>query len=174
VQIADLAGGAMQAVIGILLAIEARRRTGLGQMVDVSMHRGSLWMMAVPFLLHSSGRPTARGDAFITGRYACYRLYEAADGRWVAVGALEQKFWANLCRALGCAEFIADQFDEGPRRQEIIDGIAAIFRTRPAAEWFERLQGCDVCVTPVRSVAEVVGEFGGKVPVIPSLSGLQE
>ena len=174
VQIADLAGGAMSAVIGILLALEARRRTGCGQMVDVSMHQGSLWMMAIPFLLQASGRATARGDAFITGRYACYHLYEAADGRWLAVGALEQKFWVNLCRELGCEEFIADQFTEGPRRQEIIEGVAAIFRTRPAAEWFERLEGCDACVTPVRSVAEVVREFGGKVPVIPRLGGVEE
>jgi crotonobetainyl-CoA:carnitine CoA-transferase CaiB-like acyl-CoA transferase len=171
VQIADLAGGSMQAVIGILLALVARQKTGLGQMVDVSMHRGALWTMAIPFLLQRSARPTARGDALLTGRYACYHLYQAADGRWVAVGALEQKFWANLCRALGCEQFIPDQFTEGPRRQEIIDALAAIFRTRTAEEWFDRLQNCDACVTPVRSVAEVVREFGDKVPVIPKLCG---
>jgi crotonobetainyl-CoA:carnitine CoA-transferase CaiB-like acyl-CoA transferase len=92
----------------------------------------------------------------------------------VAVGALEQKFWANLCRALGCEQFIPDQFIEGPRRQEIVDALAAIFRTRTAEEWFDRLRNCDVCVTPVRSVAEVVREFGDKVPVIPKLSRIEE
>jgi crotonobetainyl-CoA:carnitine CoA-transferase CaiB-like acyl-CoA transferase len=171
VQIADLAGGSMQAVIGILLALVERQKTGRGRLVDVSMLHGSLWMMAIPLMLHAAGRPTARGDAFLTGRYACYHLYEAAGGRWLSVGALEPKFWANLCRALGCEKFIADQFAEGTRQEEVVSAVAAIFRTRTAEEWFERLKDRDVCVMPVRSVAEVVEEFGGTPPLIPKFEG---
>jgi crotonobetainyl-CoA:carnitine CoA-transferase CaiB-like acyl-CoA transferase len=169
VQIADLAGGSMQAVIGILLALVERQKTGRGQMVDVSMMHGALWMMAIPLMLHGQGRPTARGASFLTGRYACYRLYDAADGRWLSVGALEPKFWANVCRLLGCEEFIADQFTEGWRQQEIINRVAEIFRTRTAPEWMEFFGGEDVCVAPVRTVEEVVAEFGG-LPVIPKMS----
>jgi crotonobetainyl-CoA:carnitine CoA-transferase CaiB-like acyl-CoA transferase len=81
--------------------------------------------------LHAAtGELPARGDGVLTGRYACYRVYEAADGRWIAVGALEPKFWQALCRALGCEQFIADQFAEDPRREEIIAELARIFRTR--------------------------------------------
>jgi crotonobetainyl-CoA:carnitine CoA-transferase CaiB-like acyl-CoA transferase len=170
VQIADLAGGSMQAVIGILLALLERQKTGRGSMVDVSMLHGSLWMLEIPLMLHASGRPTARGDSFLTGRYACYHLYEAAGGRWLSVGALEPKFWANLCRALGCEQFIADQFTEGARQEEIVSAVAAIFRARTAEEWFEQLKDQDVCVMPVRSVAEVVEEFGGTPPVIPKFA----
>ena len=109
----------------------------------------------------------------LTGRYACYRVYEAADGRWIAVGALEPKFWQALCRALGCEQFIADQFAEGARREEIIAELARIFRTRTAEEWFERLRPVDACVTPVRNVAEVAAHFGlgrGDSLVTPKLS----
>src|SRR4030095_12370752 len=94
VQIADLAGGSMQAVIGILLALLERQQTGRGPFVDVSMLGGSLLVVAIPLLLHAQGRPTNRGASFLTGRYACYHLYDTADGRWLSVGALEPKFWA--------------------------------------------------------------------------------
>jgi len=114
------------------------------------------------------------GDGVLTGRYACYRVYEAADGRWVAVGALEPKFWQALCHAVGCEQFIADQFAEGPRREEIIAELARIFRTRTAADWCESLRPADACVTPVSNVAEVAADFGlgrGDSVVAPKLSG---
>ena len=172
VQIADLAGGSMQAVIGILLALLERQTTGKGKLVDVSMTHGSLWMMAIPYMLAAQNRATARGDSLLTGRYACYNVYETAGGRWVSVGALEHKFWANLCRALGCEEFIGEQFAEGERQQEIKARLAAIFLTRTAEEWFESLRHLDVCVTPVRNLAEVMREFGDALPVIPKLADI--
>jgi crotonobetainyl-CoA:carnitine CoA-transferase CaiB-like acyl-CoA transferase len=174
IQIADLAGGAMQAVTGVLLALAARARTGRGQAVDVSMVDGVAWMMPVALGLHAAtGELPARGDGELTGHYACYRVYEAADGRSIAVGALEPKFWQELCRALGCEQFIADQFAEGLRREEIIAEMARIFRTCGAADWFERLGPADVCVTPVSNVAEVAAHFGlgrGDSVVAPKLS----
>ena len=174
IQIADLAGGAMQAVTGVLLALAALAKTGKGQMVDVSMVDGVAWMLPVALGIHSAtGEVPARGDGLLTGRYACYRVYEAADGRWIAVGALEPKFWQALCRALGCERFMADQFAEGERRDEIATELARIFRTATAEEWFERLRPADVCVTPVMNVAEVAAHFGldrGASVVAPRLS----
>jgi acetyl-CoA C-acetyltransferase len=108
-QIADLVGGAMQAVIGILLALAARAKTGRGQAVDVSMVDGVAWLLPVALATHAAtGELPARGDGLLTGRYACYRVYQAGDGRWLAVGALEPKFWKALCQALGCDQFIAE------------------------------------------------------------------
>ena len=174
IQIADLAGGAMQAVTGVLLALAARAKTGRGQRVDVSMVDGVAWMLPVALGLHiATGELPARGDGVLTGRYACYRLYEASDGRWLAVGALEPKFWQALCAALGCEQFIAEQFAESPRRDEIIAELARIFRTRTAEDWFERLRPGDCCVTPVRNVAEVAAHFGlahGDSVIAPRLS----
>jgi crotonobetainyl-CoA:carnitine CoA-transferase CaiB-like acyl-CoA transferase len=174
IQVADLAGGAMQAVTGVLLALAARAKTGRGQSVDVSMTDGVAWLLPVALALHAAtGELPARGDGLLTGRYACYRVYEAADAHWVAVGALEPKFWRALCRALGCEQFIPDQFAEDPRREEIVAELARIFRTRAAEEWFERLRPADCCVTPVRNVAEVAAHFGlerGDSVVVPRLS----
>jgi crotonobetainyl-CoA:carnitine CoA-transferase CaiB-like acyl-CoA transferase len=174
IQIADLAGGALQAVTGVLLALAARAQTGRGQAVDVSMVDGVAWMLPVALGFHAAtGELPARGDGVLTGRYACYRVYEAADGRYVAVGALEPKFWQALCGALGCEQFIADQFAEDSRREEIIAELARIFRTRDAEDWFERLRPADCCVTPVRNVAEVAAHFGlgrGDSVVAPRLS----
>ena len=173
VQIADLAG-AMQAVTGVLLALAARAQTGRGQAVDVSMMDSVAWMLPVALGVHAAtGELPGRGDGVLAGRYACYHLYEAADGRWLAVGALEPKFWQTLCRALECEQLIADQFAEDPRREQVIAELARIFRTRSAAEWFARLGPVDACVTPVRNIAEVMEHFGlrgGESVVVPKLS----
>jgi crotonobetainyl-CoA:carnitine CoA-transferase CaiB-like acyl-CoA transferase len=167
-------GGALQAVTGVLLALAARAKTGCGQAVDVSMLDGVAWLLPVALGLHAAtGASPARGDGLLTGRYACYRVYEAADGRFLAVGALEPKFWQALCRALGCQQFIADQFAEGPRREEIVAELARLFRAHPAEEWFARLLPADCCVTPVRNVAEVAAHFKlgrGDSVVAPRLS----
>ncbi|HTQ54556.1 MAG TPA: CaiB/BaiF CoA-transferase family protein [Bryobacteraceae bacterium] len=173
VQIADMAG-AMQAVSGVLLALAARDKTGDGQFVDVSMVDAVAWMLPVALGLHAAtGEVPARGDTVLSGRYACYHVYEAADARWLAVGALESKFWEALCKALGCERFVADQFAEGPRQAEMIAELARVFRTRPAEAWFAHLQPLDACVTPVRNVAEMAQHFGlgrGESVVAPRLS----
>ena len=174
IQIADLAGGAMQAVTGVLLALAARAKTGRGQAVDVSMVDGVACLLPMALGFHAAtGQLPVRGDSVLAGRYACYRVYEAADGRWLAVGALEPKFWQALCRALECEQFIAEQFAESPRREQVVAELARIFRTRTAEEWFERLRPADACVTPVRNVAEVAAQCGlrrGDSVVAPKLS----
>ena len=159
VQIADIAGGSMNAVIGILAALFARERTGKGRFVDASMTRGSALLLPVGLGQVVSGHTPGRGDEMLCGRYACYNIYGTKDSRYVAVGALEAKFWATLCEALGCPHFIADQYAEGERRLEIIAAIAGIFRTRGAEEWFASLRGMDACVTPVRTVAEAAADL---------------
>jgi crotonobetainyl-CoA:carnitine CoA-transferase CaiB-like acyl-CoA transferase len=174
-QIADLAGGGMQAVIGVLLALAARAQTGRGQMVDVSMLDGARWMLPVALASYQATETLPeRGAAVLTGRYACYRLYRCADGRWLSVGALERKFWSALCRALDCEQFVPDQFAEGERRAEIIAALSHLFETRACEEWIRFLAPYDACVAPVRNVAEVMRDCGldnGETVVIPRLSG---
>ena len=97
--------------------------------------------------------PVARagGSDLLSGKYACYHVYRAAENSFVAVGALEAKFWGNLCRELGCEELIGVQFagDQAP----VIAVVEGIFETATAEEWFLRIGEKDCCVTPVRVAA---------------------
>jgi crotonobetainyl-CoA:carnitine CoA-transferase CaiB-like acyl-CoA transferase len=158
VQIADLVGGSMQAVTGILLALVGRERSGAGRHVDVSMYEGVTSLLTVPLAAwRDAHREPAAGAETLSGRYACYNLYQAADGRWVAVGALESKFWAELCRRLGCEELTSRQFEEP--QDAVKARVAAIFRTKTARDWFDQLRDSDCCVTLVRTVSEVAAEL---------------
>ena len=155
VQLADLAGGSYQVVIGALMALEARHRSGVGQFVDVSMMDGVTGLLPVPYSMYKSGQTPQRGNELLSGRYACYNIYPTSDGRWITVGALEQKFWAALCNELGVPEWVAEQFAPEPRQSEIKSKLAAIFVTNTAHNWFERLRDKDCCVAPVRTLEEV-------------------
>jgi crotonobetainyl-CoA:carnitine CoA-transferase CaiB-like acyl-CoA transferase len=169
IQIADLAGGSMQAVIGILLALEARHRTGRGQRVDISMFAGSAALLTVPLAsMAARSDPPERGNQLLSGRFACYQVYPAAGGSYVAVGALEPKFWTNLCHELGREDLIADQFAPEPRQGEIKVALAQEFSKATAEEWFTRIGEKDCCVTPVRNLKEAVRDH--PTAPIPPLS----
>jgi len=158
VQIADLVGGSMQAVTGILLALVARNSTGEGRHIDVSMYHGVMSLLTIPLTAwRSTGHEPMPCCETLSGRYACYNVYQAGDGRWLAVGALEPKFWADLCRNLGCEDLIPHQFEEP--QDPVKTRIAAIFQAKTAAEWFDQLRNTDSCVTLVRTVSEVAADL---------------
>jgi crotonobetainyl-CoA:carnitine CoA-transferase CaiB-like acyl-CoA transferase len=156
VQLADIVGGSLQAVQGILLALLARQRTGQGQYIDISMTDGllSLYPLVLHFYNQEGGKPSRGGD-LLSHRYACYNTYETADGRYLAVGALENRFWKNLCTHLGLEEYIPLQYDE-ERREEIIARFREIFAGKTLAEWEAELEPVDGCVEAVRSLDEIL------------------
>ena len=153
--VADSAGGGMQAVIAILAALLQRTETGKGQFLDVSATEGVLSLMSLHLdeYLATGTEPTA-GSSLLTGRFACYGVYTAGDGGWLAVGAIESQFFANLCRALDCEQWVAHQYD-AQRQDEIRQALATAFARRSRDAWAAELAGADTCVTPVLSVAEV-------------------
>ncbi len=158
VQIADLVGGSMQAVSGILLALLARHQTGEGRYVDVSMYLGVTSLLTIPLAAwRTTGREPMPGNEVLSGRYACYNLYQTSDARWLAVGALEPKFWAELCRRLGAEDLIARQFEEP--QAGVKERMASIFRAKPADVWLQELRDTDCCVTLVRTISEVAAEL---------------
>lgn len=157
VQVADLYGGTAQAVIGILLALAARSKTGRGQAVDVAMTDGAMQLLTVPLAEYAASRQGEEGVSdILSGRYACYNLYETRDGRWLSVGALEPKFWSALCRAVGCEGLILEQFVGGERQARVIESLARAFKLRDADEWLAQFGDEDVCVAPVNSVEEAL------------------
>jgi alpha-methylacyl-CoA racemase len=154
--VADSAGGGLHAVVAILAALVQRASTGEGAYLDVSAADGVLALMALQvdeFL--ATGEVPGPGHGLLTGRYACYDTYEAGDSGWLAVAAIEGRFWANLCRALGLERWIDHQMD-GDAQDEIRADLRATFATRTRDEWVADLAGADTCVSPVLSVPEVV------------------
>lgn len=155
VQIADIAGGGLQAMVGILLALYERERSGKGQYIDISMTDGLLGLLTLANVLtKKTGRPQHRSASMLSHRYACYNTYETADGRFVALGAVENRFWVKACEILNIEHFSNLQYDE-EHREEIITELRRIFREKPLAYWEERLGDADVCFSKVQTMAEV-------------------
>jgi alpha-methylacyl-CoA racemase len=153
--IADAAGGGLQAALSIVSALVRRNATGDGTFLDVSTTDGVLHLMSLFVDEHlATGEEVAPGSALLTGKYACYDVYPARDGRWLAVGAIEGAFFANLCRALGCERYIDAQYDDG-RQDEIRAAFRDAFAERDRDDWVAELAGKDTCVSPVLSIAEV-------------------
>jgi crotonobetainyl-CoA:carnitine CoA-transferase CaiB-like acyl-CoA transferase len=160
VQVADIGGGALMAVVGILSALMARAHTGRGQLVDISMLDGSVAWNVFHTLLYlvTGGQQPERGATRLTGHNPCYAVYETKDGKYVTVGALEEHFWRNLCVALGVEEFVPDQFAEGPRREEMFRVIREKFKSKTQAEWLRQLDGIDICFGPVNTIADAFAD----------------
>ena len=156
--IADAAAGGMHAALAITAALLGRTASGQGTYLDVSVADGVLWLMSLSIdeqlALGADIRP---GHDVLSGRYACYATYETADGRWLAVGSIEAKFFANLCAALGCKELAADQYEESAQPR-LRAALAEAFARRTREEWVELLADADTCVAPVLDVAEVVAD----------------
>jgi crotonobetainyl-CoA:carnitine CoA-transferase CaiB-like acyl-CoA transferase len=150
VQAADLAAGALGAVVQILAALVDRERTGRGARLTISMTHGSHDLVSHRL----GGEPLPK---LLTGGLACYALYETADGRHVTVGALEPKFFARLCEVVDRPDLSALQYTDG---QDVLAAeLAAIFAGRTLAEWLELFDDEDVCVGPVWTRAEAAAEF---------------
>ena len=152
--VADSAGGGMQAVIAILAALVGRGATGEGAYLDVSVADGVVALMALQIDEYlATGVVPGAGHGLLTGRYACYDTYRAADGGWLAVAAIEERFWSNLCRALGLPQWVDRQTDDAVQ-ERIRSDLAAVFATRDRDEWVAELAEADTCVAPVLSVPE--------------------
>jgi len=153
-QIADLGGGALMAAFGVLAALHERRRSGEGQLVDISMADGALsWLALVAGRWFCDGEVPRRGEQQLAGGLLCYLPYEAADG-WVTCGALEPKFWAAFCNGVERPDLIEAQF-EAPG-SDAWTKVAAVFRGRTRAEWKAFNDAHDCCIEPVLDMDEAL------------------
>jgi alpha-methylacyl-CoA racemase len=158
--IADLMGGALTAAMGILAALFDASRTGRGRHLDIAMADGALAHAVMPLAtLAAAGHTRRAGADTLTGGLACYALYRTADARFVAVGALERKFWQALCEAIGRSDLAplhrtGDAATEARVRAE----LAAIFGERPLSHWEARLAHADCCVSPVHTLEEALAD----------------
>lgn len=147
-QVADLAAGALGALVEILAALIERERTGKGRRLVISMTHGAHRLAA-----HRLG-----GDPMpklLTGGPPCFRIYETSDGRHLTVGALEPKFWRRLCELIERPDLVARHYDP----TAAVD-LGEVFRGRALPEWLQLFDDEDVCVGPVSTLEEAAAEFG--------------
>ena len=158
IQIADLLGGASTAVTQILAALWHVARGGDGVFLDVSMthamHANNVIAQATP-----EAAALEPGSGLLNGGVPCYNVYRTADDRWVAVGALELKFWERLCRALGRPDWADRHWTRGQaiggaEAAALTRELAERFASHPLAAWMALLEPLDCCVSPVLTVEE--------------------
>src|SRR5205814_9951106 len=135
---------AMQTAIGVLGALFHRERSGDGATIDVSIQEAALqWSMF----------PTTQDL-----ERACYTLYETADGEWLALGALESKFWSGFRETIGRGDLIPLQFAGGSERVKVVEDVRRAIKARTRDEWLTRFAAADVCLTAVYGRSETLAD----------------
>jgi alpha-methylacyl-CoA racemase len=144
VQIADIAGGSLFAVIEILAALLERQRSGTGARIVVSM----------TYNAHRLAAHRLRGEPerTLTGGLACYRIYETADGRFLTLTAVESKFWRRLCELIDRLDLVERHYEQD--QEALAAELAIAFRSRALSEWLDIFEGEDVMAGPVATLVE--------------------
>ncbi|MGW4033913.1 CaiB/BaiF CoA transferase family protein [Streptomyces sp. NPDC004838] len=151
----DYAGGSLYLVIGVLAALQhARAEGGTGQVVDAAIVDGTAHLTTmIHAMMAAGGWRDERGTNLLDGGCPFYGCYETADGRYMAVGALETRFYDEFIRLLGIADEVPARKDFD-RWEELRAAVAARFKTRTREEWTAVFEGSDACVAPVLSLGE--------------------
>ncbi|MBZ0131523.1 MAG: CoA transferase [Rhodocyclaceae bacterium] len=156
-QIGDLLGGALTPLVGLLAAVIDARATGRGRQVDVAMTDAVLAHAIFPLTGMLARRaPPPRGADLLSGGVPCYGVYATADGRYMAVGALEWKFWELLCDTLGRPDLKPFHLAFGEKGEKARAELAAVFASQPQRHWIAKFDDVDCCVTPVLTINEAL------------------
>ena len=175
-QIADLLGGAAVPALAILGALYGAQKSGRGRYLDVAMADAVLAHSVFALqALTERGGTAARGDDVLTGALPCYGVYATQDGRHVAVGALEEKFWHLLCTTLGRDDLIPHGRATSAAGEHARAELSAIFKAAPLAHWIERFEHVDCCVTPVATLSEALSDpqFMARGMIVDGADGTQ-
>ena len=159
-QLGDLAGGSYMAIIGILTAIVGRTQTGVGRKIDVSMTEGVMSLLPLVTTTYlNTGKAPRPGHSSLDGGLPCYNIYETKDGKHVTLAALEPKFWHTFCTHVGHLELLPFHMPVGPgEREQAMDMLRAIFKTKTRDEWVAELGETDACIGPVYSIDEALND----------------
>ena len=156
-QIGDLLGGSLTAVMGILAGVVDAQTRGAGRYVDVSM-TDSLMAHSVLALarLVESGNTAPRGEDLLSGGLPCYGYYTTSDGRYLAVGALERNFWERLCDVVGRPDLRSSHLVEGAEAARVRGQLQSIFGAQTSEHWTRVFRDADCCVTVVLTLEEAI------------------
>lgn len=159
--LSDILGGTLCAAMGILAALIDARSTGRGRFIDVSMADAVMAHCVLPLAeYHESGSVHARGTGPHTGGAPRYNVYATRDGRYLAVGAQEKKFWDALCDALEMADLKHHHQADGAQARQVEARLRAAFARRDAHVWLAMLEPLDCCVTPVLTFEQALAQPG--------------
>ena len=152
---ADFGGGSMLVLLGIMAALYERERPGAGQVIEAARVDGASALAQMMWTMKATGALVDRRESFLLdGGAPFYRTYETSDGGYMAVGAIEPQFFAQLLAGLGFkADDVPGQFEAG-RYDEMRAAFVERFATRTRDEWTAIFAGTDACVTPVLNWAE--------------------
>jgi len=154
VQIADLGGGALISIAGILAALYRAATTGEGDYVDVAMTDGAFAWTSIWMGDHfATGEVPKAGEMMLNGASPCYQVYECSDGKYLTVAAVEEQFFEVVCEVVGQPELKSTQFES-----DKIDLWREIFLGKPRDEWLDLFKGHDACVGPVNDFAEAASD----------------
>jgi crotonobetainyl-CoA:carnitine CoA-transferase CaiB-like acyl-CoA transferase len=155
-QLADVSGG-LWCVIGILAALAERQKTGQGQVLDVSMTEAAMPFGIVSLAGLFAGEAQKRGDGVLTGGIAAYNVYATKDGKHMALGALEPKFWLTFAAAVGLPRD-AMGIAPGDHQRDLKKKVQEIFASRTRTEWEAFAKEHDCCLEPVLEPGELQGD----------------
>jgi crotonobetainyl-CoA:carnitine CoA-transferase CaiB-like acyl-CoA transferase len=160
VPVADLLGGSLTAAMGLLAALFDAQRTGRGRHVDISIADSTLAHAVVPMVsMLRDGATRRAGTDKLSGGLPCYGLYRTNDGRHLAVGALERKFWDAFCHVLGRDDLKPRHLPpDAAASQALRSELAEIIASQPLAHWQQRFEGTGCCVTPVLRLEEALDD----------------
>ncbi len=160
----DFAGGGLLCALGILLALTARERTGQGQVVDAAMVDGASYLSTLFYGLLANGLMTLDiGTNMLDGGAPYYQTYETSDGKYMAVGAIEGRFYREFLDGLGLDPEELPPQNDVPRWPEMKARFAKVFRTRTRDEWAGVFEGRDACVAPVLGLDEAAAHSHNRV-----------
>jgi len=153
--VGDFGGGGLLLAFGMVCALLERVRSGQGQVVDAAMVDGAAALMTVFHGAEQSGFwKDERGTNMLDGGAPWYDAYETADGKYVSIGAIEPRFYAELLRRTGLADEDLPDQNDAASWPVLRERLQALFRTRTRDAWCEILEGADVCFAPVLTMAE--------------------
>jgi len=158
VQVAGTGAG-LTAALGILAALMAREKTGRGQWLDMAVLDSLTPFLGLVMSQFMAGLPgIERGKTLVGGGYAFYNVYETRDGKYIALGCLEEKFWQGFCRAVGREDLAREHMVPSPRREEIIAEVRALMKERTRDAWLGLFENHRICFSPVHTLEEALDD----------------
>ncbi len=155
-QLADIAGGSYMAMNAVTAALYQREKTGKGEWIDVAMTDAAVPLCALQFAYHQGTQKNpGRGQFELSGGLANYNVYRCADGKQVALGSLEPKFWNRFCACVGRSDWSERFLQQGEALVALKQEVKELFLTKTRAEWMALLKSEDICLTPVNELEEL-------------------